>query len=129
MTVTNSVLRAACVHRNYWGEEHGTRCAEQLIEEMAELTVEVSHYLRGRQANLVEEIADVEICLTLLKDALGLLGCSSHIPARIKEETYRRTMTEKAERLSRRLEDWPAGDPKVRRGEPSGKEAKPESDA
>lgn len=41
-----------------WGEVNQTLMA---IEEMAELTVELCHHLRGRPSNIPEEIADVQI--------------------------------------------------------------------
>ena len=37
------------------------------IEEMAELTVEILHSLRGRESNIVEEMADVYIMLEQMR--------------------------------------------------------------
>lgn len=42
-----------------------------LIEEMAELTIALSHYKRGRKNNVTEEIADVQICLNQIKIIFG----------------------------------------------------------
>ena len=52
----------------YWGTEIQIVMA---IEEMAELTKELTKFLRGKQnrLNICEEIADVEIMISQIKEA------------------------------------------------------------
>jgi NTP pyrophosphatase (non-canonical NTP hydrolase) len=103
-TTTNSVLQVALAHRNFWGKKHAARVAEQLIEEMAELTAELSHHLRGRDApGLIEEMADVDICLSILKDALGIRWEPKTSAEIQKEADYRAMITMKCQRLDDRI--------------------------
>lgn len=52
-----------------WGVENQINLAQ---EECAELIVALSHNWRGREANVVEEIADVQILLDQLKCIFGV---------------------------------------------------------
>lgn len=113
MTATNSAVSACMHHRNYWKDDHCQRAAEQLIEEMAELTVELSHKMRGRDHDVLQEIADVEICLIILKDSFGIKlypdPTGNEEADRERELGYRRLMSEKADRLFERLEEMRLG--------------------
>jgi hypothetical protein len=96
-------------HKNYWGTQHESRAAWQLIEEMAELTVALSHHMRNRDANVIEELADVEMCLSFVKDAMGIKWRPITEEEGLKEAEYRSVLTQKAERLSKRLKEARAG--------------------
>ena len=56
------------------------------MEECSELIQAISHELRGRNQNIPEEIADVEICLAQLKQ---IYSCASEVE-RIKREKVQR---------------------------------------
>ena len=60
--------------------------ASVAIEEMAELTVEILHSFRGREANVPEEIADVEIMLQQLK---MIYNCSKEVEEIKDEKLFR----------------------------------------
>lgn len=60
--------------------------ASVAIEEMAELTVEILHSFRGREANVSEEIADVEIMLQQLK---MIYNCSKEVEEIKDEKLFR----------------------------------------
>lgn len=83
-----SIVCAAAVET--FGEEPQMR---QAVEEMAELIVAINHKIRGRESNIPEEIADVEIMLEQLKI---IEGCDAEVE-RIKRL--------KIERLQRRMEE------------------------
>ena len=55
------ILNKAIEH---YGKEHQLGVAQ---EELSELVTAISHYKRGREHNVAEEIADVEIMLEQLK--------------------------------------------------------------
>ena len=55
------ILKKAIEH---YGKEHQLGVAQ---EELSELVTAISHYKRGREHNVAEEIADVEIMLSQLK--------------------------------------------------------------
>lgn len=59
-------------------------------EECAELIVEISHHLRGRKSNVVEEIADVQIMINQMKEIFG-------------KEIVQLEMDRKLERIRKRL--------------------------
>ena len=52
------------------------------IEECAELAQAITHELRGREHNVPEEIADVEICIAQMK---MIYGCTDEVE-RIKKQ-------------------------------------------
>lgn len=56
------------------------------IEECAELAQAITHELRGREHNIPEEIADVEICIAQMK---MIYGCADEVE-RIKREKIER---------------------------------------
>ncbi len=64
----------------------------QCIEEMAELTLALRHHARGREANVCEEIADVQI----MAEQMSLL---------FGAEKVKRIKALKLKRLKRRLEE------------------------
>lgn len=104
MTCTNTILQAIGVHRNVWEKEHRSRVSDQIIEEMAELMVALSHKARGRGGvDVMEEIADVEICLWILKDAYGVKFNPQEENDRELEGYYRSLLSKKALRLIDRL--------------------------
>ena len=109
MTITNSMDQALLVHKNYWGSQHESRSAWQLIEEMAELTVALSHRMRNRDANVEEELADVEICLAFVKDSMGIKWRPATQEEGLKEAEYRSTITKKANQLCERLKEARVG--------------------
>lgn len=75
-------------------ERYGGEAQKRMaLEELAELMVAINHDLRGRDSNLEEEIADVEIMLEQLK---MIDNCEGEVE-RIKRL--------KIERLKRRLEE------------------------
>lgn len=55
-------------HRRFWGSEHELRVLDQLLEELAELIVEICHRKRGENSrlSLFGEICDVLLCLEFL---------------------------------------------------------------
>lgn len=60
--------------------EYGEKTQEDIaIEECGELICAISHKHRGREHNIAEEIADVEICLEQLKMINGCHGEVSRI--------------------------------------------------
>ena len=83
----NEILTAAI---KTFGEKHQERVA---IEECAELITAISHKHRGREHNIAEEIADVEIMLEQLKI---INNCSEEV-AKIHKQ--------KIERLFNRIFD------------------------
>lgn len=66
------------------------------IEEMAELTVELCHFMRGRESNIAEELADVQITTDQMVILHGMLTT-----AQVKKE--------KLIRLDRRLRNEESG--------------------
>jgi hypothetical protein len=72
-----------------WGVESQVIMA---MEEMAELTVALSHAWRGREANVIEEIADVQIMLDEMKLIFG-------------ESAVNQAIGEKLSRLKKRLDN------------------------
>jgi NTP pyrophosphatase (non-canonical NTP hydrolase) len=87
--------KAIVAHRDCYGENGGSRCSDQLIEEMAELTVEIQHAKRGRKADIEGEIADVLVTIEVLCDALGIK--KTHIWA---------LAATKSDRLRHRIENF-----------------------
>ena len=104
MTLTNSMDSAILAHRGCWKDEHMIRAMDQLIEEMAELIVEISHSRRGREHNILEEIADVELCLEIVKDSMGIKWHPETEDEKKIEDGYRHLISGKANRLHDRLE-------------------------
>lgn len=56
------------------------------IEECAELAQAITHEIRGREHNVPEEIADVEICIAQMK---MIYGCTDEVE-RIKKQKIER---------------------------------------
>ena len=77
----NEEIFALAIRTN--GAEKQERIA---IEECSELIQAISHKHRGREHNIPEEIADVEICIEQLK---LINGCTGEVAA-IKAEKIRR---------------------------------------
>lgn len=73
---TNGVQGAYLVHQRVYGEEHEHRVADQLIEEMGELTTALMQHRRGRNdvstQEILEETIDVVLCLDFLLRDLGV---------------------------------------------------------
>jgi NTP pyrophosphatase (non-canonical NTP hydrolase) len=92
IVTTNGMLQAIYAHRRVWGENHEARAVDQTLEEMAELAIELLHRRRGRKSDILDEIADVLVCLDMVCDALGIT----------RKEILERA-TRKAERLDIRL--------------------------
>ena len=67
----------------YYGARHQE---DMCLEEMNELAVAVLHKRRGREHNIAEEIADVEITVNYLK----LTNCCANDVERIKQEKLKR---------------------------------------
>ena len=92
-----------------WGK---TEQIDVAIEEMAELTRELLHERRGREAHVAEEMADVEIMLCQLEIIFGNSAEVERIKAkkidrlaqRIFEEDNAQEGTEQAERLKKATE-------------------------
>lgn len=74
------ILRQAIA---FYGAEHQENMC---IEEMAELAVAILHKRRGREHNIPEEIADVEIMLEQMK----MVHCCAEDVERIKVKKLQR---------------------------------------
>ena len=59
------------LHREVHGVHHFSRLVDQAVEELAELTVALAHFQRGRCGtdHVVEEYTDVIICMDAIMDA------------------------------------------------------------
>lgn len=69
--------------------EYGEKAQEDIaIEECGELICAISHKHRGREHNIAEEIADVEICLEQLK---MINGCHAEV-SRIRQKKVLRLL-------------------------------------
>lgn len=66
------------------------------IEEMSELTQAIMHFRRGRESNIPEEIADVEIMLEQLKIIYNCHALTDHFKA-VKIARLQERMSENAE--------------------------------
>lgn len=89
-----AVVQTILAHQKCYGEDSADRAANQLIEEMAELTVEIQHSRRGRKAEIEVEIVDVLIVLEILCDAMGLNRAALEM-----------MVTSKAEIVTRRIDE------------------------
>jgi phosphoribosyl-ATP pyrophosphohydrolase len=115
MGYPDMIRQTILVHHEVWRDEHFQRIADQIIEEMAELTKDLCHAARGRRAEgLMEEMADVEVCLEILKNAFGINSTDTYKKAR-----FNALITRKALRLKERLENMTERPP---RGEPGKQE-------
>lgn len=94
---TNGTIQADAMHRRVYGDRHVERLENQTAEECAELIAAIFQHRRGDDIEKVcEEIADVEICLEMYKNAIGA-------------DKIDRWFHIKTERLNRRLEEVEAG--------------------
>lgn len=90
---TNGMIQAYVMHKRVYGERHSQRIEDQTAEECAELITAILQHRRGDAIEKVyEEIADVEICLDMLKQDIGKKGVEHFIHV-------------KTSRLNRRLEE------------------------
>jgi len=75
--------RAAAIGRiavRQWGE---TAQRAQLVEELGELIVALSHHARGRPANVAEELGDVLTCLEQVIPLHGVEGVALSMHAKL----------------------------------------------
>jgi NTP pyrophosphatase (non-canonical NTP hydrolase) len=73
---SNVIDEAFDEHRDFWGRKHLDRCIRQLIEEQAELTIELLKFQReengemmadpDRVKRILGELADVLVCLEFI---------------------------------------------------------------
>ena len=99
--MTQKDINACQYIANHYGFESQSR---QLIEEMAELTQAINkhwrnHFCKDTETKIVEEIADVEICLEQIK---FLIGCGAKVEEKHCEKIIRqlkRISEENAERI------------------------------
>ena len=85
-----------------WGLDINAR---QSMEELGELIVAVNHYTRGREGsinNLLEEIADVEIILDLLREIIHIYSKLDSELIDLRINSFRK---EKIKRLEQRLKE------------------------
>lgn len=75
---SSAMLQGIIDHRNLYGPDCVRRCVDQSIEEMSELITALLHRRRNRESNVVEEVTDVAICLSLLGDHLNISEMEIH---------------------------------------------------
>jgi NTP pyrophosphatase (non-canonical NTP hydrolase) len=66
---------AYLVHLQHYDATHYDRIKDQLIEEMAELTVALQHERRGRRDRVEAELHQVLLCVEFLMRARGSQQC------------------------------------------------------
>lgn len=77
---TNSVASMLASHRDAWGDRHFARGVDQLVEESSELLKALMKHRRdagtvagsAHKAAILDEVADVCICLELVAQHLGI---------------------------------------------------------
>lgn len=65
-----NLLESLNLHQKLYGMDHESRIEDHLIEELTELIIKILHKRRERPVSrydLIEEIADIEICLAYFK--------------------------------------------------------------
>lgn len=90
---TNGMAIAQESHRAAYGENHLGRLMDQTIEEAAELIAAIQQSRRGRASNIVEECADLYICVEFLR---RVVDPSGHL--------FTQTVNEKIQVLQQRLD-------------------------
>ena len=98
MTCFDTVLLGDAI--DHWGEDKQT---DQLIEEMSELIQAIIHCRRSggpyKSSNLIEELADVSICLEQLKIIAGRNFVEGYF-----DELLQDVVDSKSRRLQSRLD-------------------------
>lgn len=66
--MTNGMIEAQAIYKRVYGKRHKERLEAQTVEECGELIAAIMHHQRGSSPmEVAEEMADVYICLDMLK--------------------------------------------------------------